>query len=91
MSLLDYHFLIFPPPCIQTYHILFPTLLVYLTLLNLLFHPIHLFGPIFYEIEYPPYSFIWPYSFDWHLRVDDGFATNSIQFQTKKYQQSSLS
>ena len=26
---------------------------------------------IFYEIyiEYPPYSFIWPYLFNWHLRV----------------------
>ena len=50
---------------------LFPTLLVYLALLILLFHPTPLFGPIFYEIyiEYPPYSFIWPYSFNWHLRV----------------------
>ena len=50
---------------------LFPTLLVYLVLLILLFHPTGLFGPIFYEIyiEYPPYSFIWPYSFNWHLRV----------------------
>ena len=64
-------FLIFPPPCIWTCHILFPTLLVYLALLILLFHPTPLFGPIFYEIyiEYPPYSFIWPYSFNWHLRV----------------------
>ena len=44
---------------------LFPTLLVYLALLILLFHPTPLFGPIFYEIyiEYPPYSF------NWHLRV----------------------
>jgi hypothetical protein len=26
---------------------------------------------LFYDIDskYPPYSFIWPYSFNWHLRV----------------------
>ena len=50
---------------------LFPTLLVYFALLILLFHPTPSFGPIFYEIytEYPPYSFIWPYLFNWHLRV----------------------
>ena len=38
----------------------------------LIFHPTPLFGPIFYEIyiEYPPYSFIWHYLFNWHLRVD---------------------
>ena len=72
MSLLDFHFLIFPPPCIWTCHVLFSTLLVYLGLLILLFHPTPLFGPIFYEIyiEYPPYSFIWHYLFNWHLRVD---------------------
>ena len=71
MSLLDYNFWIFLQPCIWTCHILFPTLLVYLALLILLFHPTPLFGPIFYEIyiQYPPYSFIWPYSFNWHLRV----------------------
>ena len=33
-----------------------------------------LFGPLvllFYEIylKYPPYSFIWPFLFNWHLRV----------------------
>ena len=57
----------FFPLCIWTCHILFPTLL------SLLFHPTHLFGPISYDIyiEYPPYSFIWPYSFNWHLRVFD--------------------
>ena len=53
------------------------TLLVYLALLSFIFHqpifhPTRLFGPtFFYEIcsKYPPYSFIWPYSFNWHLRV----------------------
>ena len=30
-----------------------------------------LLGPLDQEIyiEYPPYSFIWPYLFNWHLRV----------------------
>jgi len=64
-------FLDFSPPCIWTCHVLFPTLLVYLALLILLFHPTPSFVPIFYEIyvEYPPYSFIWPYLFNWHRRV----------------------
>ena len=57
-------FWVFP----QTY------LLIYLALLVLIFHSTRLFGPLvlfFYEIysKYPPYSFIWPYLFNWHLRV----------------------
>ena len=86
-------FLDFPPPCIWTCHILFPTLLVYMALLILLFHPTPLFGPIFYEIyiEYPPYSFIWPYSFNWHPRVSNWnnlgvlqlFLTSNL-FESKK-------
>ena len=65
-------FLDFPPTLyLDMSYVISPTLLVYLVLLILLFHPTPLFGPIFYEIyiEYPPYSFIWPYLFNWHLRV----------------------
>ena len=39
-----------------------PDLIVYLALLVLIFHPTRL-------ANFPPYSFIWPYSFNWHLRV----------------------
>ena len=40
------------------YWALFSTLLIYLVIL-------------FYEIylKYPPYSFIWPHSYNWHLRI----------------------
>ena len=55
---------LFPPYLIckfstlLVYWALFSTQLIYLALL-------------FYEIylKYPPYSFIWPYLFNWHLRV----------------------
>ena len=50
---------------------LFPTLLVYLSLL-------------IYEIysKYPPYLFIWSYSFIWHLRViSNSLETTYILFE----------
>ena len=55
----------FPHPVFGHVISYFPTLLVYLALLILLFHPTPLFAPIIFEIyiQYPPYSF------NWHLRV----------------------
>ena len=41
-------------------HSFFPTLLIYLDLLV---------SEV--QINYPPYSFIWAYLFNWYLRVDD--------------------
>ena len=65
-------YLVYQFSTLCVYWALFSTLLIYLAIL-------------FYEIylKYPPYSYIWPYLFNWHLRVASVPQLETLSLHTK--------